>query len=214
VTHRNRVDPYGRLRADPERGLFFGNRGVLHDRGGRIRRERSPEIRWITCVTEWKGRRRPLLRPGHYTELFFCDEAVALAAGHRPCAECRRPAYRAFLEAVGDATIGGAVALDRRLDGERGRPRRLDGDPTQLPDGTFVDAGDDGPPLLVAGGRLRPWTPGGYLGPVAVPSRSELRLLTPATTLSALRGGYRPTLHPSAGVSEARASPPMTGASR
>ena len=199
MTHQNRVDPHGQLRADPERGLFFGNRGVLHDREGRMRRARTSEIRWIICVTEWKDRRRPLLRPGHYTELFFLDEATALAAGHRPCAECRRAEYRAFLAAIGDDAVTGAAALDRRLETERWRPTPLEGTPAalaELPDGAFLDDGDR--PLLLTAGRLRPWTAAGYEAPLDPSARTALTLLTPPTTVAALRGGYRPVLHPSA----------------
>jgi hypothetical protein len=199
VTHQNRVDPRGQLRADPERGLFFGNRGVLHDREGRMRRARTSEIRWIICVTEWKDRRRPLLRPGHYTELFFLDEATALAAGHRPCAECRRAEYRAFLAAIGDDAVTGAAALDRRLETERWRPAPLEGTPAalaELPDGAFLDDGDR--PLLLTAGRLRPWAAAGYEAPLDPSARTALTLLTPPTTVAALRGGYRPVLHPSA----------------
>src|SRR4051812_41443635 len=167
MPHANRVDPWGRRYAASGRGLFFGNRGVLHDRDGRIVRQRSPERRWIICLTEFKGRRRRLLQPGHYTELFFLDEAVALAAGHRPCAECRRDAYRAFLDALGDPTVRRAPELDRRLDAERWRPTILEGSPLDLPSGAFVEDGN-GAASLVNGDRLRPWTPEGYLGSVAV----------------------------------------------
>src|SRR6478736_8868570 len=94
---RNRVTPLGELVADPARGLVYGNRGCLHDDRGRIRR-RYAGRRWIACRLEFRGRRRAaLMQPGRYTELFFLDEATALAAGHRPCAECRRPDYDRFV---------------------------------------------------------------------------------------------------------------------
>jgi hypothetical protein len=86
---RNRVTPFGDIIATEARGLLFGNRGVLHDAEGILVRAWQVR-RWIDCRLEFKGRRRPLLRPGRFTELFFLDEATALAAGHRPCAECRR----------------------------------------------------------------------------------------------------------------------------
>ena len=204
VPHANRVDPYGSLHATTARGLFFGNRGVLHDPDGRIRRQRTSEKRWLICLTEFKGRRRELLRPGHYTELFFLDEAVALAAGHRPCVECRRPDYLAYLAALGEPNLRAGV-LDRRLDAERGRPTALAGPPEGLPDGTFVDGGDDAGhgAQLVVGGTLRPWRPEGYGAPVGFDDghgsgADGYRLLTPPTSLAALAGGYRPVLHPSA----------------
>lgn len=195
----NRVDPWGGIHATERRGLFFGNRGVLHDDGGRIVRHRSAERRWIVCLTEFKGRRRLLLRPGHYTELFFLDEAVALAAGHRPCAECRRPAFRAYLDALGDPAIRRAPDLDRRLDAERGRVHPLDHPPTALPDGVFVTSVDDeGPALLVLDGALVPWQPTGYGTPLAVDPATAYRLLTPPTSVRALAGGYPVTIHPEA----------------
>src|SRR5262249_50735958 len=121
VPLQNRVTPLGELVADPARGLVYGNRGCLHDADGRIRRPHAVR-RWIACRLEFRGRRRAaLLQPGRYTELFFLDEATAFAAGHRPCAECRRVDYDRFVAAwrelhPGD---GGADAIDARLHGER-----------------------------------------------------------------------------------------------
>jgi hypothetical protein len=180
----NRVDPYGALHAVAERGLFFGNRGVLHDRSGRLRRERSAE-------------RRELLRPGRYTELFFLDEATALAAGHRPCAECRRADHLRFRSCVAaglaGADVGSAVALDRLLDPQRGACRPLGGEWRDLPEGTIVDDGSS--PYLVAAGSLFAWGHGGYR---AAPLARPTRVVTPAAAVAALEGGYRPVLHPSA----------------
>jgi hypothetical protein len=96
MPRQNRVTPLGELIADPGRGLVYGNRGCLHDGEGRIRRSHNGK-RWIACRLEFKGRRRPLMRPGRFTELFFLDEATAFAAGHRPCAECRREDYNRFV---------------------------------------------------------------------------------------------------------------------
>ena len=193
----NRVDPWGRCHATATRGLFFGNRGVLHDEDGRIVRHRSSERRWIICLTEFKGRRRRLLRPNHYTELFFLDEAVALAAGHRPCAECRRDAFRSYLDALDDPSVRRAPQLDARLDAERGRPRDLDGPVSALPVGAFVDDGDRA--LLVLEDRLVPWSPAGYGAPVAADPRAGYRVLTPATSLRVLSAGYPVTIHPDDG---------------
>ena len=110
MPRQNRVTPAGDIIATPERGTFFGNRGVLHDDQGRIRRTWQLK-RWLICVLEYKGRRRTVMTPGRYTELFFLDEATALAAGHRPCAECRRERYNAFCAAGAPGMHG---PLDRR----------------------------------------------------------------------------------------------------
>src|SRR5215204_4373861 len=122
---QNRVTPLGALIADPARGLLYGNRGCLHDRQGTIRRSFAVK-RWIACRLEFKGRKRPLLRPGRYTELFFLDEATAFAAGHRPCAECRRADFNRFREAWVRANLPGeepaqvlVPTIDARLHGER-----------------------------------------------------------------------------------------------
>ncbi|HEY6055349.1 MAG TPA: hypothetical protein VIU86_15565, partial [Gaiellaceae bacterium] len=197
---QNRVTPLGELVAVPERGLVYGNRGCLHDERGRIRR-RYAGRRWIACRLEFRGRRRaPLLQPGRYTELFFLDEATALAAGHRPCAECRRADYVRFGEIWRGLHAGeaGADAIDARLHEERRAPRRqagLDG----LPDGVFVLR--DGEPWLVLGPRLRRWTPGGYAESAARPARVRAEVVTPPSLVEVLRAGWDPLvplLHPSA----------------
>jgi hypothetical protein len=185
---RNRVTPLGELVAVPDRGLVFGNRGCLHDASGEIRRQWQVK-RWIACRLEFKGRRRPLLQPGRYTELFFLDEATALAAGHRACAECRRPDYLRLLEVTGAA---GADEIDARLHAERldGRGRRLhDAAYDELPDGAFVLIA--GEPWLVFGDELREWTPGGYRGHRPRPS-GRATLLTPPTLVQVLRAGWQP----------------------
>jgi hypothetical protein len=194
---RNRVTPLGDLIAHPARGLVYGNRGCLHDADGEIRRAYATR-RWIACRLEFKGRRRPLVRPGRYTELFFLDEATAFAAGHRPCAECRRADYDHVRALLGEP---GADALDARLHAERldGRARRLH--PARgedLPDGAFVLR--DGEPWLVLGERLLRWTPGGYAARVPRPG-GPVQLLTPPSLIGVLRAGWRgavPLLHPSA----------------
>ena len=201
---RNRVTPLGELVADPARGLVYGNRGCLHDDAGRIRR-RYQVRRWIACRLEFKGRRRsPLLRPGRYTELFFLDEATALAAGHRPCAECRRGDYRRFAawwqELHGDV---GADAIDARLHEERFDPRtrgaRLHrAELADLPDGAFVL--HDGAPRLVLGRALWAWRPAGYGSPVARPDGAAT-VVTPPSLVALLGHGWSSALtliHPSA----------------
>jgi hypothetical protein len=196
---QNRVTPLGELIADPARGLVYGNRGCLHDEDGRIRRLFAVK-RWIACRLEFKDwRRTSLLQPGRFTELFFLDEATAFAAGHRPCALCRRADYDRFVALVGAR----ADEIDERLHAERldseSRERRLH--PTRLrdlPDGAFVlEAGE---PWLVLGGHLLRWTPSGYAG--RRPRQDgDAVLITPPSLVEVLRSGWRgdvPLLHPSA----------------
>jgi len=117
VALQNRVTPFGEIVATPARGLSMGNRGILHDDRRRLGRRRWTHKAWICCVTEFRGRRRQVMAPGRYTELFFLDEAVALAAGHRPCFECRRAAANAFAACWGGEPR--APDMDRVLHAER-----------------------------------------------------------------------------------------------
>lgn len=189
---QNRVTPTGALIATAARGTFMGNRGILHDDRKQVVRNAN-SILWIICVLDFHGRHREVMTPKSYTELFFLDEAVALSAGHRPCGECRRPAYRAYLNAV---NIGGATDLNQRLRTSRNAARST-ADVAALPDGVFVDRGDDELRLKWAG-ALHRWTPAGYVAPV--PVSGAARVLTPDLSVAALRNGYRPSVHPSAGV--------------
>ncbi|HUQ22379.1 MAG TPA: hypothetical protein VM049_05130 [Gaiellaceae bacterium] len=201
---QNRVTPLGELVADRARGLVYGNRGCLHDESGRIRRRYSGK-RWIACRLEFRGRRRAhLLRPGRYTELFFLDEATAFAAGHRPCAECRREDYDGFRElwrALHPGQVG-ADAIDAQLHAERlaGRERRLQrARLDELPDGAFILS--DGEPRLVLGSELLAWSPAGYTGRVPRPRGAAAELVTPLSLVAVLRAGWTPLvplLHPSA----------------
>jgi hypothetical protein len=197
---QNRVTPLSDLIADPARGLVYGNRGCLHDDAGRIRR-RWATRRWIACRLRFRGwHRSPLLQPGRFTELFFLDEATAFAAGHRPCALCRREDYVRFGELWPHDDVG-ADAIDLRLHDERvdGRERRLhDVRLDDLPDGAFVLR--DGAPWLVHGARLRRWTPGGYDDAVRRPSGAAT-LITPPSLVAVLRAGWDGAvalLHPTA----------------
>lgn len=189
---QNRVTPLGELVASPGRGLVFGNRGRLHDADMRIRR-RFQVTRWISCRLEFRGRYRGVMPPGRYTGLFFLDEATAFAAGHRPCAECRRSDYLRFTDTWGAK----ADAVDARLHEERlrrGHDARVD----DLPDGAFVLA--DGEPWLVLGDELLRWTPGGYADRRPRPGGAAT-LVTPPSTVEVLRHGWNgvvPFLHPSA----------------
>jgi hypothetical protein len=193
---QNRVTPLSELIAVPDRGLVYGNRGCLHDAEGRIRRLQATR-RWIGCRLEFNGwHRAKLLQPGKFTELFFLDEATAFAAGHRPCALCRREDYNRFLTIVGET---GADAVDLRLDAERldgGRRRRMHRE-TDLPDGAFVL--HESEPWLVLGRELLRWSPGGYTDRIARPA-GPAQSITPPTLLDVLRTDWVPCvplLHPS-----------------
>ncbi len=192
---QNRVQPTGEILAHPARGLFMGNRGILHDDAQRLGNARWRHKAWVTCVLSFKGRRRSLMAPGHYTELFFHDEAVALAAGHRPCAECRRTDYIAYRDALRIA--GPGAELDRLLHAARAIPRRFvqrrhTASIRDLPDGVFILSGDR--PSLVHGDSLRPFTPAGYGAPRLRPDQGKVTVLTPEPSIEALRNGYQPVL--------------------
>jgi hypothetical protein len=205
MPRQNRVTPLGELIADPARGLVYGNRGCLHDERGAIRR-RFAVKRWIACRLEFRGwHRTPLMQPGRFTELFFLDEATAFAAGHRPCALCRRQDYDRFTEIWSELHRGqrGADAIDAQLHGERVDPatrgqRHHGAHLDELPDGAFVLA--DGEPYLVRGELLLRWTPGGYVDPQRR-SAGDAVLITPPSLVGVLQAGWRPLVplvHPSA----------------
>ena len=190
---QNRVTPLGELIATPERGLVYGNRGRLHDERGVIRRQWQLK-RWISCRLEFRGRYRAggPMAPNRYTGLFFLDDATALAAGHRPCAECRNADYRSFLALTGASR---ADELDELLHAERGRLHQEELD--TLPDGAFVVL--DREPWLVAGAELLRWAPGGYSGRRRRPS-GRIEVITPPTSVRVLASGWRgalPLIHPS-----------------
>jgi hypothetical protein len=200
---QNRVTPNGDIIATGARGTLMGNRGVLHDADRRIVRS-SRNRMWLICLLEFRDRRRRVMTPGSYTELFFLDEAVALAAGHRPCGECRRDRYRAFLDAAGAGAgrpVAGAKDLDALLSASRRAPRST-ARVTELPDGVFVDLGGpegDRDLRLVWRGATHRWTPAGYLDPAPVSAAAaEVAVVTPPLTVAALRHGYRVQVHPTA----------------
>ena len=204
---QNRVTPFGELITTPARGTLMGNRGCLHDAAQRIRRPFAVK-RWIICLLEFKGRHRPVMVPGQYTELFFLDEATALAAGHRPCAECQRSRYdlfRTHWTARGRA-LPGADDLDDVLHAERldGRAKRTYGERlARLPSGTMV-ADTDGQAYLVHGTTLVRWSPGGYAETMPRPSDARWRVLTPRSIVRALARGYPVDVHASARRDEGR----------
>jgi hypothetical protein len=206
VPRRNRVTPLSELIADPARGLVYGNRGCLHDDEGRIRRRYNGR-RWISCRLQFRGwQREGLMMPGRFTELFFLDEATAFAAGHRPCALCRRGDYDRFGEIWGELHPGqaGADAIDAQLHQERidpatrlqlRRPAELD----SLPDGAFVF--DQGAPWLVLGDELQRWTASGYDLRRRRERGATVELITPPSLVEVLRTGWEPAvalLHPTA----------------
>ncbi|MGB3867814.1 MAG: hypothetical protein WBA29_19550 [Xanthobacteraceae bacterium] len=200
---QNRVTPLGEIVAVPQRGTFMGNRGIIHEPATRTLLNRRWSTKaWIICVCEFRGRRRAVMARRSWTELFFLDEATALAAGHRPCFFCRRAAADAFRAAWAQGNSVNAPradAIDAVLDAERrdGRAKRLHplpGSPDTLPDGAMVQA-DDATFLILRGETLR-WSFDGYAA--APPPFGDIRLVTPPSTLRALQAGYRPKLHPSA----------------
>jgi len=202
---KNRVDPFKLLHAVPQRGAWFGNRGCIHDKHGNIKWLQKTD-RWIICELEFKDRKRPLLQPGKYTELFFMDEATALAAGHRPCMECRRPAAKQFLELTGFKTV---TALDAQLSSERLTDGPVIEDPLSLPNGAMV--GRLFTAYLVYNATLYRWSFDGYrrvesieadIDTNIIPnspglekrctksSDEQIRLITPLTTIRAIENGY------------------------
>ena len=201
MAEQNRVTPLGEIVAIPLRGAWTGNRGILHA-GHQIVRSHASDL-WITCALEFRGRWREQWLPHQYTHLYFHDEAVSFAAGHRPCAECRRDAYRAYQSAwaEGNATgVPGARQLNAELHQERIVPgthrRRLHDMPWPgLPDGTFVLVGQ---PAVVAGATVVRWTPDGYGPPRARPRTGRATVITPPSTVAALRAGYPVQIDPAA----------------
>ena len=203
---QNRVTPLGDLVADPARGLVYGNRGCLHDEHGRIRRRYAGK-RWIACRLEFRGwRRGALLQPGRFTELFFLDDATAFAAGHRPCALCRREDYDRFSAIWHELHPSkvGADAIDAQLHSERISPdtrtqRHHMADLDELPDGAFVL--ENGRPCVVFGAHLHEWTVAGYTHRSTRAAGRRAVLITPPSLVFVLRAGWEPLvpfLHPSA----------------
>jgi hypothetical protein len=200
---QNRVTPTGDIIATPERGMFTGNRGIIHDPATKtLLRKRWSTPAWLTCVCEFRGRRREVMATRSWTELFFLDEATALAAGHRPCFYCRRDDANRFRAAweKGNGTSGlrvpeiDAVLHRERLDHGKKRLHPLPAPIDTPPDGTMVRAGDES--FLMTQGRALPWSPAGYGEARVVPEGALL--LTPPSTVRALQAGYEVVLHPSA----------------
>jgi hypothetical protein len=201
---QNRVTPSGDIIAVSDRGLFTGNRGIIHDPATKtLLRKRWSSPAWLTCVCEFKGRRREVMAGRSWTELFFLDEATALSAGHRPCFYCRRDdanRFRAAWEQGNRVTNARAPDIDamlhrERLDRGRKRLHALPMRSEKLPDGAMLQSGAES--YLIARGRALRWSFAGYRA--AETAIKDAMLLTPPSTLRALSAGYRPLLHPSAG---------------
>jgi hypothetical protein len=197
---QNRVNPFGELIATPARGTLMGNRGCLHDEHRRIRRPFALK-RWILCVLQFRGRRRTVMSPGQYTELFFLDEATGLAAGHRPCFECQRPRAALFRDtwAAANRDLAGpglptademdAVLHTERLDEHR-RKRTHPAELADLPAGVMVLLEGDDRPWLVLPDSLRVWSAEGYGPAVPGPANAAVRVLTPPSIVRTIAHGY------------------------
>jgi hypothetical protein len=200
---QNRVTPSGEIIATAHRGMFTGNRGIIHDPATKTLIRRWASKAWLTCVCEFRGRRREVMGGRSWTELFFLDEATALSAGHRPCFYCRRDDANAF-RAAWEAGNGVANVLAREIDATLHRERLAGGSKRlhalampigRLPDGAMVALADAS--YLIARGRALKWSPAGYRN--IENGLQGAMLLTPPSTLRALSAGYRAVLHPSAG---------------
>lgn len=202
MPRQNRVLPTGEIVSIPLRGAWLGNRGVLHEGEKIVRPYRN--LGWLICLLEFKDWRLPQWAPHRMTLLFFHDEAVALAAGHRPCALCRRASYNDFRTAWAagqGVAVPAAKELDRQLQHERfskpGKTGRIhQASWSSLPDGTFVIMNSG--PALVREKSYVPWTNTGYGTSLARPTIGNVDVITPRSTVAALRGGYRPQIDPSA----------------
>jgi hypothetical protein len=199
---QNRVGPFGAIHAVSERGTCLGNRGILHTSQRQVRYYHKHKA-WIICKLDFKGRRRQVMSPGQYTELFFLDEAAALAAGHRPCAECNRWRYIEFINLWRQDNPHPQAKIDDVLHRERFRPYQSNWQQKkqtytalidELPFGTFITL--DHKPYVVLDNELRPWGFAGYGEPIARPSRQTVVVLTPPSTVRILAAGYRPQLYP------------------
>jgi hypothetical protein len=200
---QNRVTPSGDIIDTPHRGMFTGNRGIIHDPATKTLTRRWAGKAWLTCVCEFRGRRREVMAGRSWTELFFLDEATALSAGHRPCFFCRRDDANRFRAAWKEGNSAGDPLLARdidavlhreRLDGSNKRLHSLPVRWDKLPDGAMLQDGAQS--LLIVQGRALLWSPAGYHQTQSV--TKDALLLTPPSTLRALSAGYRPVLHPSA----------------
>lgn len=201
---QNRVDPWGRLQAVSSRGAWLGNRGILHNEQKKIVapwRHKS----WVTCKLQFKDIRREVFSPRRYSELFFLDEATALSAGHRPCAECRRERYNEFknlwLKSVARRESVSVAEIDKQLHAERaargGIKVKHSCTFAELPEGAFIEIDDEA--FLFWNGELKKWSFDGYVGSAPLPAEDDLvTLLTPPSIVELMRKGLVPQVHESA----------------
>ena len=194
---QNRVDPSGNIINTTARGAWMGNRGLLHNEHQQILRPFKLKA-WLICLLEFKGRKRPVMAPRQYTELFFYDEATAYAAGHRPCSECRRPDFNKFKSLWLKANPGygfdekvsiqkiDAILHGERIDGNGSKIKYEDSLAT-LPDGTFIEL--DNKPYLLYNGSVYQWSPFGYAEKEELPDREMVVVLTPKSVVNTFRVG-------------------------
>jgi hypothetical protein len=203
---QNRVTPFGTLIVTPARGEWMGNRGVLHDSAKTITKH-SDGNRWIYCRLAFRNQHRKVMTPGRYTELFFLDEATALAAGHRPCIDCQKPKFRFFRDswsALFATTPGQKISgteIDVVLQGERlaGTDTKVtfSAKLSELPFGTMITGTDPTVAYLISTDGVRAWLPDGYGAPETWPADQEVVVLTPASLVKLYQAGFRPKVHPS-----------------
>jgi len=197
---QNRVNPFGEIIETTARGLWMGNRGNIHNHDKKIVRAYKLKA-WITCKLEFKGRKREIMAPNLYTELFFLDEATAFAAGHRPCFECRREDYNKFKTAwlrgntqykFSEKTS--ISEIDKILQKERmnkdGFKKTFEEKNSIIPDGTFIAIENE--PYLVFNKHIYLWTPFGYTKKIALSPNGKSTVLTPKSTVNTFKASYRP----------------------
>lgn len=201
---QNRVTPFGEIVAVEARGTLMGNRGCLHDDQKRLGPKVWKRVAWITCALEYQGIRRPLMQPGQYTELFFLDEVTALAAGHRPCGECRKEALKHFKAcwAKGNDWTEPRLSvadLDAVLHAERiddqGHKKTFRARLGDLPDGTCVAIAEQA--YVKWKGCLFPWSVNGYGEGMNIEGDRVVDVLTPSSSINTMRAGYKPEIHKS-----------------
>jgi hypothetical protein len=199
---QNRVDPFGSMIKTPERGKWLGNRGVIHNPDKQIVRAYKVKA-WIICELEFRGRRREVMTPNRWTELFFFDEATAFSAGHRPCFQCRYKAHILFKELwlKGNPQYGFTMktpvaAIDNIIHKERitqeKKKQTYQANIKELPDGAFVVFNNA--PYLVKAYKIHKWSPAGYDQPIDLPNTENITILTPQSILNAFRAGYLPQM--------------------
>ena len=199
---QNRVDPFGNIIATSARGSFMGNRGVIHNQYKQITYAFKHKA-WISCVLEFKGKKRSVMTPDRWTELFFLDEATAFSAGHRPCFECRKEDAKRFKSCwiQGNSSYNFSMKTSIREIDKVIHSERIDRDKkkvthqrtsSDIPEGTFVLIDDR--PYVFAKAKLHLWTPFGYENTIEIPEETMLTVLTPHSILNAFRAGYVPQM--------------------